>query len=322
MDINWFQTDAQKEIDYKSVKLVIVGKEKFVNSLLKLEKKIEELGLESEWKLRINELYHKLKIKVSTCDDYSPKQTANTMAASMNNATDVFYIKYHFKKIGQIQYYVCTISEYIDDQYESSNVMKLNDYNITIAMSTEKEATPYLTPDVIPSAVLPNSLAFNRKFHMNTVNSFSTTANLNSVSDNASSLLGTSSTNLMGKIKMNKTSKKNQDPDIPVIIPRDDIKKNKATMDRLNKGTAKLIYFKLFESFCLFAIFMLNIGTFIYNQTSLNVSINLFNINAYSFLLANDIFYGSMATLNLCLLKDGIQTLITFIKRFSKVQQI
>ena len=234
------------------------------------------------------------------------------MAASMNNATDVFYIKYHFKKIGQIQYYVCTISEYIDDQYESSNVMKLNDYNITIAMSTEKEATPYLTPDVIPSAVLPKSLAFNRKFHMNTVNSFSTTANLNSVSDNASSLLGTSSTNLMGKIKMNKTSKKNliikQDPDIPVIIPRDDIKKNKATMDRLNKGTAKLIYFKLFESFCLFAIFMLNIGTFIYNQTSLNVSINLFNINAYSFLLANDIFYGSMATLNLCLLKDGIQT--------------
>ena len=59
MDINWFQTDAQKEIDYKSVKLVIVGKEKFVNSLLKLEKKIEELRLESEWKLRINELYHK-----------------------------------------------------------------------------------------------------------------------------------------------------------------------------------------------------------------------------------------------------------------------
>ena len=35
MDINWFQTDAQKEIDYKSVKLVIVGKEKFVNSLFR-----------------------------------------------------------------------------------------------------------------------------------------------------------------------------------------------------------------------------------------------------------------------------------------------
>ena len=312
MDINWFQTDAQKEIDFQSVKLIIVGKEKFVNSLLKLEKNIEELGLESEWKLRINELYNKLKIKVSTSDDYSSKQTANIMAASQNNATDVFYIKYHFKKIGQIQYYVCTISEYIEDQYEISNVMKLNDYNITIAMSTEKEVTPYLTPDIIPSAMLPKSLAFNRKFHMNTTNSFSTTANLNSVSDNASSLLGTSSTNLMGKIKTNKVSKKNliikQEPDIPEIIPKDDIKKNKATMDRLNKGTAKLIYFKLFESFCLFVIFMLNIGTFIYNQTSLNVSINLFNINAYSFLLANDVFYGSMATLNLCLLKDGIQT--------------
>ena len=52
---------------------------------------------------------------------------------------------------------------------------------------------------------------------------------------------------------------------------------------------------------------MLNIGNFIYNQTSLTFSLNLFNINAYSFLLTNDIFYGSMASLNLCLLRDGVQ---------------
>ena len=65
---------------------------------------------------------------------------------------------------------------------------------------------------------------------------------------------------------------------------------------------------KVLKFLCVLSIFMLNIGNFIHNQGSLTFSLNLFNINAYSFLLTNDIFYGSLASLTLCLIHDEIQS--------------
>ena len=41
------------------VKLEIVPKEKIINSIIKLRRNIDELGLEREWKMRLNELYYR-----------------------------------------------------------------------------------------------------------------------------------------------------------------------------------------------------------------------------------------------------------------------
>ena len=79
----------------------------------------------------------------------------------------------------------------------------------------------------------------------------------------------------------------------PVLIPsqiaKETIVINKAKMDKLIKDSTILQVYKFVEFFLLFGVLMLNIGNFIYNQTSLTFSLNLFNINAYSFLLTNDV---------------------------------
>ena len=100
---------------------------------------------------------------------------------------------------------------------------------------------------------------------------------INSFSSLNSTLQGLKSTASLNSINQ----------EIKVLKPKDNIKSVKAAMEKLIKDSTELKVYKFFEILFIFAVFMLNIGNFIYNQTSLTFSLNLFYINAYSFLLTN-----------------------------------
>ena len=316
MDVNWLKTDAQKEIDYKSVKLVVVGKHKFANSLIKLEKNIEEYGLESEWKWKLNSLFNKLRYKTENIDasmgqDGYYNDIVNPLSKQNK---DLFFFKFHLKLIGQLQYYVATISEMKDE-------FNTNDSSYLLQAPTTTN-NPNLSFTQIKDNVFnsPSSMALRDKLNYQlfkgsssdlkvrgdeilrvmpsqNLSSTSIYKDINSFSSLNNTLQGLKSTASLNSINQ----------EIKVLKPKDNIKSVKAAMEKLIKDSTELKVYKFFEILFIFAVFMLNIGNFIYNQTSLTFSLNLFYINAYSFLLTNDIFYGAMASFNLCLLQDEVQ---------------
>ena len=347
MDVNWLKTDKQKAIDFKSVKLIIVGKDKFIAYLRKLFKNIEELGIEIEWKIKLANLFTKLKYSALTQSILESNNGLVTDVGPTNKeSSDIFLVKYHLKLIGQLQYYVMTISEIIDENLE--HLIDIEDRSpipqlpeITVSLAKDKTiATGYQFKDT-PSFLsrnnsirimnisadfngmdilkkLPSNISKDQVYEQPSITGSFANMNSGIISFNNGSLTNSTSLNNVSAsnallLSQKKTEKKDKlKPTLePVLIPsqiaKETIVINKAKMDKLIKDSTILQVYKFVEFFLLFGVLMLNIGNFIYNQTSLTFSLNLFNINSYSFLLGNDIFYGSMASLNLCLLTDEIQ---------------
>ena len=102
-----------------------IGKEKMIAPVVRLGKHIEEFGLEKEWKIKINDLYNKLKYKVTTEDGISRSfqrinsSFVNNSFGSSKNFTcgvvlGMFHLKTESKQIGDFPYYVAKIKEPID----------------------------------------------------------------------------------------------------------------------------------------------------------------------------------------------------------------
>ena len=300
MDVNWLKTDAQKEIDFKSVKLIVVGKDKFLNSLMKLSKNIEELGLETEWKFKLINLYKVFKEKYISIDQVSVSQINEELTSACKDIPlqnkDAFFIKFHLKLIGQLQYYVTTISE-MKEEYKAIE----NNLNYVIPTRGNQESLLSLSMSREQyDQLVPESKQSKSVMNMDIIRGFPKT--------------DLSTTSLYKDNSMNSTLQglNVKTADTPIAPPsafsiKNNIVNVKARMDKLIKNSSSLHVYNFFEILLLLGVLMLNVGNFIYNQTSLTFSLNLFYINAYSFLLTNDIFYGSMASLNLCLLQDEIQ---------------
>lgn len=88
-----------------------------IASVVRLGKHIEEFGLEKEWKIKINDLYNKLKYKVTTEDGISRSfqrinsSFVNNSFGSSKNFTcgvvlGMFHLKTESKQIGDFPYYV------------------------------------------------------------------------------------------------------------------------------------------------------------------------------------------------------------------------
>ena len=331
MDVNWLKSDKQKAIDFNSVKLVIVSKDRFISNLIKLGKNIEELGLETEWKWKINLLYKKLKYSEEAKNEENnslliPQSTAHCAKTITSQAfskinTDVFFIKFHLKLIGQLQYYVSTISEVRD---EIASLFDNNINNIILNSPTEKDAVDMLNGTFSKEVNFQNFQSFLSRDEKGFLLSPSKMESQSSIGgilkilptyDLPSGIIKDGSSMSMNSTLQGLNPKGASTNNLKLLdqsmqmyqIPKDNIVAIKARMDKLIKDSTELQVYKFLEILFLFGVFMLNIGNFIYNQTSLTFSLNLFNINAYSFLLTNDIFYGSMASLNLCLLRDGVQ---------------
>jgi hypothetical protein len=75
----------------------------------------------------------------------------------------------------------------------------------------------------------------------------------------------------------------------------------------INKKARQIFFYKIIIMVSLFIVFTLNIVNLILNNISTHFSLNLFYINAYTFLLTNDVYYGTLACINTCLVKDGVQ---------------
>lgn len=339
IDPNWFKTYNKKDNSEENIKIIVVDKEKFINSLVKLGKNIEEMGLETEWKYRLNELYNKLKCKCQI-DDYMSKNMS--CGYTKKNTIDVFYLKFTLKKIGRLRYYVTTISEIVEENEASQayTILKtpssVNGDYITPFFSKEKE---YAIPIHYSSSLGSSSLLFRDTLNSagyspknpqvesitQTLGDTSSKFYLQSREPTKNSFSGYNSTNKSSSLLIPVPKKQNKDMKqenkslfYKYGYSKEDnnsnnnsnIKKKTTYYDQILQKDQKNKFkiFKVLEIFFVIAIFMLNIGNFIYNQSSLVFSLNLFNINAYSFLLTNDIFYGSLASLTLCLIQDGIQS--------------
>ena len=375
------------------IKLDIVPKEKFVNSIIKLGKNIEELGLETEWKWKLNDLYNKLRSKVTCQDETSP--TPHTLSTTKNKTVlinaNCFYIQFQFKTIGPIQYYVVTISELREEptspiaQLFPQSELNMNNNNNNINPSNnqnepntllqvfpiEKRNT-YQSFNDTPSYLIKGDLSSYNVSSMQLLQSGMMNESMKYKENNTHIIFGNSSLQSMNtgvtggvpfKSKGSIQSKYNELPMSNMSLNGSSSYNNTNTntntnyngmttssgavntnaflannnTNNNNNNTAlhktksnssryslsknddifslsylhrKLFYvklLKLLESICLIVVFILNIINFVQNETNKNSSLNLFYINTYSFLLSNDIFFGSLACISACLAKDNLQ---------------
>ena len=377
MDINFFKNYSDKEKNNKEnnqwIRFETVPKDKIVNSVIKLGKNIEELGMEKEWKWKLQDLYNKLKNKVGSTDEMKTQgsffngQSYNMSVTgretsyntpSTNNPMNNFYITFHLKQIGVVQYYITTISEYIDDNLSAKNKLEDRSSNRHSIVFLRNETSEYLTLQYakeeailqkkrasfllgasFDSGFIPEdggSFNFNNadlNVSINQDNSFK--ANLqkdnskmslfnNDFPSAVSAVSGISAVSAVGlntpnqqdknmfslkqRISMMKgssNSNRNAIANSSVLSSDDDL--NILSLKEVKKRVKMLNFLKIGEGLFFVIVLILNLTNFIQNSATIDYSLNLFYINAYSFLLTNDLFYGSLACIRACFISDGIQ---------------
>ena len=415
IDFDMFKNEKMKRKKQKKdrlIKLQIVPKRKIINSVIRLRKSIDEMGLERDWKVRLNELYMKLTshcAKNETVIMQSDNPNINTNSSSNNNIYNGlceygnFYIKFHLKQIGDILYFVTTISDILDEEHlnnnnnnakrtpvnkkyysyytknidkerknmkynlnflasedsdmnNNNNTSSLLNYknfvksaNLIIPIKHQKKKTfkrsnkatihtntNTNTPTPSPTPTLHSesigSIHQNSFNHNNTYNSINNTHNdsnnifINSrynseiglVSRQNSFDISTTSASLNNNSSSNSIFNKNKY--IFSFSANSQSSNNYLSLLTINNKEKQIIIFRGIIFLFLIIVFILNIVNIILNNISTKYSLNLFFINAYTFLLTNDIYYGVLACIDTCLVKDQIQN-GNLSKLYSKTQQ-
>lgn len=269
-------------------KTEIVQKDKILASLLKFEKNFESLGLEKEWKGKINELYEKLKCNFVVVEE-----------EGANN----FILKFHFKLIGNFRYYIITISELRLDEYSGIKYKKKQKTNFD---PTPKGVNNSFLNSFHYEYGDPSLFPFESSMTHNFITN--TTQNFNS-SSFQSQMFTAKNTNDSSAADL-VTAGKNSQLRKRLVRTEDYTKSNFAeSYESLSKLTALFPFIKLGEIAIIISIFGLNLSYFLTNSSSNRESLNIFYTSTYSFLIVADIYYGSFVCLALCLSKDGIQEL-------------
>lgn len=81
-----------------------------------------------------------------------------------------------------------------------------------------------------------------------------------------------------------------------------EIQQSQLINDVTKKGHYRSIL-KIFEIYVFLSVFV----NFVQKNSSKGFSLNLFYVNAYSFLITNDIYFGSLACIDICLIQENFQ---------------
>ena len=115
--------------------------------------------------------------------------------------------------------------------------------------------------------------------------------------DRYNSITNTTSTNILTKSK----SRYNN------ISSNYNYKNIELMFNKFQLKEKQLYYFKTFIFFCLFLLALLNVINLVLNYQLSDFSLHLFQINSYSFLIANDLYYGSLLVVISCLYNANYQ---------------
>lgn len=86
-----------------------------------------------------------------------------------------------------------------------------------------------------------------------------------------------------------------------------EIQQSQLINDVTKKGHSNRSILKIIEICVFLSVFVLNVTNFIQKNSSKGFSLNLFYVNAYSFLITNDIYFGSLACIDICLIQENFQ---------------
>ena len=414
IDFDLFKNKITKQQRIRNVKLQIVPKEKIINSVVRLRKNIDEMGLEREWKLRLNELYLKLTAINPSKNETMIHITNNSQTNGLitinksNNyngfkfSTNVsygnYYIKLHLKKLGDILYFVTTILDIIDDDNNHVNdtfILKnrklkpkgiiirnendeeqlfLNNNNTTTkryklnlssdnynnssnSNSSQNKNTTIKNNEqlIIPTMkhpkrrtyrksignitdvlLLANSFNNNKNntslskfnesqgsinnYNYSSINSTANNNNNSTINDSVNFFYSRNNSNLgfisrhnsfeLSSTSHNLTSSNilNKNNYIFNFSGNSTSSNNYLSLIAINNKEKQIFIFRYVIMIFIIIVFILNIVNIFLNNISTKYSLNLFYINAYTFLLTNDIYYGVLACINTCLVKDEIQT--------------
>lgn len=310
-------------LEEELVKFEVVKKDKILNSIIKLGKNIEELGLEKEWKSRINDLYNKFNSKFVVLEEASyarmgTRKTNNVDSSPTYNNVGNFFIKFEYKIIGNFHYYIITISELkselishckthkgVGDVSSQSQVFIAEGGNVVRPVGSFQGRNP----------AIEKSSSFLNSFHFETGDSlfpFESSMRQNLI-------LNTNTTQNMPSSAFNDTIKDSSSSELITDLAKSKQKqkfdtgkrqreeKLSLSLNRLENLTKLLPWFKLFEYLILLTMFCINIYYFVGNSTSIEASLIAFYASTYSFLIVNDIYYGSLSCISYCLYQNGIQ---------------
>ena len=315
INLLYFNEDYKPET-YK--KTLVIEKGKVYIAIHRYGKKVEAITQDKDWKFKMNDPIQGLNQSLPIVECYD-----------LESSGAVFSFNFTIKTIGNVLYYLLDIQEhrYRDSIKPSTNnhlnpiqgilsdtawksQKNLSQYHSLVSFfnsaihpmiskydSTEsRDKNSDLTPTsnaVTPTGVqLDTELStFNRSLNRSINNS---ECSLNTTSQNKFDSRNLSTLFLM----QNKTTNPGQ---LFSQIKSTDTMKEKKNTTPIIIITNKLIIVLLF------AICILCITNFSYIIISNKVSLKLFQANAYVFLLANDIYFGSIATIHSCLIKENIQ---------------
>ena len=374
-----------------------ISKDTIIMSINKLIKSINEFGLEKEWKEKLDCLYYKFTSLHVQNSIHSPlfmqdnnaiKKTFTIASNRSNvdnnniniNSNNIFYVLFHKKTIGQLSYFITTISEdkknEIDkEQHQQqqltsiSKPMNINNtfiqrYNFqNVYIGNSFSELPFLNVKIQRTNSQTVSGITDRSLTMTTPKS-GQISSMNLASDarlvhkensemlfqQSESLSGTATGLIMTNQSRNqliKIDQRNEENKKKMKFPRDIMTLslrniNSVSKDRYNSITSnvntntitkmksrynsisnyknfelmlkqfelkekQLHYFKTFVFFCFFLLALLNVTNLVLNYQLSDFSLHLFQINAYTFLIANDIYYGSLLAVISCLYNADYQ---------------
>ena len=303
------------------VKTLIVERDKIYQAINRYNKKVEDIYMGKDYKVKMTELTNTLY-----------KNTIGLPNVNSNQLNDYFIFHFQFKSIGNIYYYIIDVLESKDQMilFPRMKVPGIANGNSPISESNELflEAKPkkgsvfnfntnylFLPQSYMDSSSRNNLSSENKRIQLQ-YQSRRSNANL-SISSTDMDVLNKSNDNSeysltsQSKIDSKNVSTthflvQNQKVNTSQVVYKEK-DKTAITIHHIENKIKKEKIFHLIVIILIIIVSGLNFVTFIVNVSTINLSLYFFKISKSSFLISNDIYIGSIAMINACLIKENIQ---------------
>lgn len=279
--LNYYR--KRKDCEEKEVQ---VHKSRAVSFIKRIEKSINELGLEKEWIERINDLCARLGCNQSQTSLDITEMHSSCFQDKNNNK---FSFLFKLRNIGNLYYYI---------------VIFQNKTPESVLFKPQQEDL------ILKENNLNTSLSLHKTYGSN-IDDKQTYLNINATSKESSYF------ELNSKNDLNQSSNNNSKALIlnnKAFNPNLDIGLFKNTFQDSTFAYRKIILIKKkanilqkIQLFFLVVLILFNIVTFTVNNSFVSVFVNMFSINSYAFLLSGDIFLTSLGCLRACLIQENLQ---------------
>lgn len=302
-----FSTFMKKNYFSNISKSFCIEKDKIMKGIEKL-KTLEKDNAFDTYIWKKSNSTHSLRIIDQASDQskiYTLKQIDHLFALS-----NFFKVTFQLKSIGNLFYYLATIIETVDDQSLSPIQIKLKaNYSSNLYDPLDGR----LETDGLFGAENGHNYSKDQTGVEEVGLLGSSTSSLYRIKENSElSFLNNQTNSTYSRVSSLLLNLKPVKTPVAHFFKDKNQETEKRDPKLCSNRLIKIIEFtkvcKISIFTCSFIVVLLNIINVALNNSMLDSSLGLFYINTYSFLLTNDIFYGSVASLGTCFIKDKIQT--------------